>query len=435
MTDITETVQSAQSTFRPSLSLRANFRWTFVGNIINAASQWGMLVVIAKMTTSTELGRFALGLAIAAPITAIVLLQLQIVLVTDVTREYRFGHYLGARLVLTLFGFLAIAAIACFGHYERDTVWVILLVGLAKAAEWTSELVRGLFQRAERMDISSISLMIKGPTSLAILALLIWITGSIKIGLLGVAITNIGILAIYDLPNGFRLLSERLPLNQVWGEILPCFDFSVLIRLIRKVIPLGVGVFLFTLQSNVPRYFLEHYHGASVLGYFSAMAYISAIGAMIVAAMGQSASPRLARHYSEDPQAFRRLVNRLLGLGVLLGLAFVGGAAAFGKPVLTIIYSQEYASYHFDFIVISLAGAISFVASFCGFALVAARSFKFQLIAGVTSTLTAIVLASILVPLKGMFGAAITLFCGSFITCVLYYTWLYLIIRKRQLSR
>ncbi len=45
------------------LSLRANFSWTFVGNVVYAGSQWGMLVVLAKLGTPEMVGQFSLGLA------------------------------------------------------------------------------------------------------------------------------------------------------------------------------------------------------------------------------------------------------------------------------------------------------------------------------------------------------------------------------------
>ncbi|MGI8856402.1 MAG: hypothetical protein ACR2JW_11675, partial [Thermomicrobiales bacterium] len=49
-------------------SLRANFSWTFVGNVVYAACQWGMLVVLAKLGSPEVVGQFALGLAITAPV-------------------------------------------------------------------------------------------------------------------------------------------------------------------------------------------------------------------------------------------------------------------------------------------------------------------------------------------------------------------------------
>ena len=88
-------------------SLRANFSWTFVGNVIYAACQWAMLVVLAKLGSPEIVGQFALGLAITAPVIMLTNLQLRAVQATDAKRAYSFGDYLGLRLAVTPLALLA----------------------------------------------------------------------------------------------------------------------------------------------------------------------------------------------------------------------------------------------------------------------------------------------------------------------------------------
>ena len=64
------------------LSLRKNFTWTFAGNAIYAASQWGQLVVLAKLGTPETVGQIALALAICAPVIMFANLQLRSVQAT-----------------------------------------------------------------------------------------------------------------------------------------------------------------------------------------------------------------------------------------------------------------------------------------------------------------------------------------------------------------
>jgi O-antigen/teichoic acid export membrane protein len=71
-----------------SLTLRQNFSWTFVGNIIYAASQWGMLVVLAKLGSPEMVGQFMRGLAVTAPIILFSNLQLRQIQTTDVKQHY-----------------------------------------------------------------------------------------------------------------------------------------------------------------------------------------------------------------------------------------------------------------------------------------------------------------------------------------------------------
>src|SRR5947209_14419504 len=84
---------------RAALSLRANFSWTFIGNIVYAGCQWAMLVVLAKLGSPELVGRFALGFAVTAPVVMLTNLQLRGVQATDARQEHRFGEYLALRLV------------------------------------------------------------------------------------------------------------------------------------------------------------------------------------------------------------------------------------------------------------------------------------------------------------------------------------------------
>ena len=80
------------------LSLRANFSWTFVGNIVYSFAQWGMLIVLARLGSPELVGQFSLGLAITAPVIMLTNMQLRAIQVTDTREEYTFGDYLGLKL-------------------------------------------------------------------------------------------------------------------------------------------------------------------------------------------------------------------------------------------------------------------------------------------------------------------------------------------------
>ena len=69
-----------------------------------------------------------------------------------------------------------------------------------------------------------------------------------------------------------------------------------------------------------------------------------AAGGTVIQALGQSATPRLATYYGAgNAVAFRDLLLKLLGIGVLLGIASVVVALLAGQELLTILHNPEYA--------------------------------------------------------------------------------------------
>ncbi|MDZ4874013.1 MAG: hypothetical protein CLLPBCKN_003409 [Chroococcidiopsis cubana SAG 39.79] len=92
-------------------TLRQNFSWTFVGNVVYAACQWGMLVMLAKLGSPEILGQFTLGFALTAPVIMFTNLQLRTIQATDAKQQYYFGDYLGLRLLATGLALLIIIGI------------------------------------------------------------------------------------------------------------------------------------------------------------------------------------------------------------------------------------------------------------------------------------------------------------------------------------
>src|SRR5215471_13039004 len=100
--DLRDTQRMDQVPPIEGLTLRLNFVWALAGNISYALCQWGMIVALAKMSSSFMVGQFSLGLAISTPVLMFTNLQLRSVQATDVKRFYSFGSYLGLRTLTTM---------------------------------------------------------------------------------------------------------------------------------------------------------------------------------------------------------------------------------------------------------------------------------------------------------------------------------------------
>ncbi|MHB8765320.1 MAG: lipopolysaccharide biosynthesis protein [Deferrisomatales bacterium] len=391
------------------LGLRRNFAWTFAGNLVYALCQWGMLVVLAKMGSTAMVGQFALGLAVAAPVMLFSGLQLRGVQATDARGEYDFGDYLGLRLMTTGLGLGVVAAVAWWASPDGATALVILAVGGAKAVEAVSDVVHGLLQQRERMDRIAASLAVKGIASLAALGVAVALTRSAAWGAVAMAATWAAVLVLIDLPNARWALGGRAP--------RPRLDPATAWRLTKLALPLGAVMGLLSLNTNLPRYFIQAHLGPADLGVFAALAYLMVAGNLVVGALGQSASPRLAQCYARgDARAYTGLLGRLTGLGAALGIAGLILVAVAGRPLLTLLYTPEYAD-HVGVLLwlTAAAAAVSFAASFLGYGMTAARRFRAQVpLFCAVSAVTAAAAAG-LVPRFGLTGAAWAVLAGALV--------------------
>jgi len=379
-----------------ALSLRLNFAWTSAGTLIYAALQWATLSLLAKLGSPAIVGQYAQGIAIATPVLMLAHLNLRAVIATDVRNQNPFLDYLSLRLLTTAAGLGIIAFITLAGGYRAELAWIILAVSAGQAIDGASDICYGWLQRRERMERIAISLIARGILATLAIGIGFALTGSL---LLGVGVSLLARLAVLL---GFDL--RQVPGNPAW-RFGPSLRRQM--RVLWIALPLGIVLMFNSLDANVPRYWIEHHQGERMLGIFSAIASLMTVGGTVVNALGQAATPRLAKLFSDgDRRAFRGLLARLLALGLGIGLAGIAVAAIGGRFILTLVYRPEYALHAGLLVAMMAAGAIGYLGSLLGYAITATRAFRVQ------APLYGVVAASAaagsfwLIPRYGLLGGA-----------------------------
>jgi O-antigen/teichoic acid export membrane protein len=392
----------------PARSLRLNFTWTIVGNTVYVGTQWGILVLLARLGNPEAVGQFSLGLAIAAPIMLFASLQLRAVQATDACVRFEFQDYVGLRILTT--GAAACVIGICAMFYRGDMALTIVAFALSKGIESLSDVVYGLWQQQERMDLIAKSLIMRGVLALAGATVCYAAVHTVWAAICGIAASWTVVFAAFDVRRGIMLANG---LNQT---IVPRFSVNRLKPLVRLSLPLGVVTLLLSFNANVPRYMISHFRNIRELGIYSALGYILTAGTMIVAALGQSATPRLAHYASQrKTREFRGLSCRLLLVGMALGLCGVAAVIGFGQQIVALIYGPEYAQSYQLLLWLMVAAAAGYMASFAGYCMTAARHFQVQVPLFGFLTVMTVALCYLMVKSGGAVGAAKALAIVGFV--------------------
>jgi O-antigen/teichoic acid export membrane protein len=407
-------------------SLRWNFSWTFVGNVIYSACQWGMLVILAKLGNPEMVGQYGLALAVATPILALSSLQLRAVLTTDVTERIPFGEYLGFRLTTTLLSLVVIAGAPFVMHYRSESMVVIWIIGVAQAIEMLSDLYWARMQFNDHMDRIATSMIARGVLGLASLGAGVFLTHSVLWGAVGLLMARAAVLIGYDIrkqtqlaPQGAAEKETREAMRGGYGALRPHWTAPAQLELLRTAITLGVIAMLVSLLPNMPRYFIAHSLGERALGIFTATAFLVSTGNLIIVAMGTAAFVRLAKHYGAGEKShFNSLLLKLLGIAGVLGIGGVIVAALFGHLLLQVLYRPEYAEHTDLLVAMMVSGAIGYVGTLLGSAVTAARFFKAQIPVLAVAVGAATLSSWMLVHSRGLLGAAFAAIITSAVLCL-----------------
>lgn len=384
-----------------SLSLTANVGWTLAGNVTYAACQWAILVLIARLATEEAVGRLALASAVTTPVFLLTGLQLRGSVATDAAGRFRFRDYFGVRVAGVLAGLLGTGAVVAAAGFSAETRAVVLAVAVVRAIEGIADIHYAFLQQQERMRPIARSLMMRGILDVVIVGAVLWAGGGLAVAVLAFAASSVAVLFGYDVraPSALLRSSDQ-------GR-LPRFHAPTARRIVLTSLPLGLVMLAVSLRTYIPRFFVERSAGTAELGVFAALSSLTVAGTLVVSALGQSAVPRLARHFHRDElAAFRRLVRRLVLVGVALGGAGVIVAAAAGRPLLGIVFGSSYAARADLLVWLMGAGLAAYASSFLGYALTAARLFAVQLPLFTATTLACAAGCWWLVPAHGLVGAA-----------------------------
>jgi O-antigen/teichoic acid export membrane protein len=407
--------------------LRANFGWTLAGNVVYAGCQWGILVAVARLASAEAVGKLALGLAVTAPVFLLAGLHLRASLATDAARAFRFADYFGVRLAGMIAALIATAAIVSLSGYDRATGLVVLAIGGSKAVEGMSDVYYGLLQQNERMRHIAVSLIWRGVLSLLAVGAVLWAGGGLLLSVAAIGLSWTVVLIAYDRRAAARFPSASVPPR------LHGMDWRPAGRIVAISLPLGLVMMLLSLRFNIPRYFVQNAMGASELGVFAAVASLLTAGTMVVSALGQSATPALARQFHEgDVRGFRRLVARLLAIAGIVGCAGVGVAVVAGDPLLRLIFGSAYATRSELLVLLMAVGLVAYAVSMLGYALTAARRFMVQLPLFAATTLVCAGASLWLVPAYGLAGAASAMGAAALLELVAIWVVLEIAIRTRK---
>jgi O-antigen/teichoic acid export membrane protein len=347
-------------------------------------SQWGILVVFAKLGSATLVGQLVYGLALTAPLFVIAGLQLRSIQATDPDNRHTLGQYLGLRALTTVAAIIvAVFAAAVVWVSGNQSALIILLWALSKAVDSGSDALYGLFQQSERMDYVGFSLILRGLLAVVSVAVLFRASHSAPLALAGLVVGWSAVFILFDIPVARILLRQRERSAYTSGTIAetlrPVLDRRQLTPLCLEAAPLGVVAFLLAIQVQVPRYVVAGLLHTRELGLFSAAAYLTFIGAMLVNALGAPACVRLAKyHVAGAHSAFRQLMTKLLLVAAAFGIAGILVSACAGGPILALLYTNEYSRMAGVLTMLCVGSALSYVASFLGYAMTAMRRYRIQ---------------------------------------------------------
>ena len=385
------------------LLLLKKAKWLVGGNFVFAFSQWVILIFFARMTNQENLGQYALALAIVTPIFAVGNLQLRPLYILDVNSEqkYTYTHFYYLRLICS---FIALACCLVLGLFFNVSILVLLLVGLLKFFESYSDIIYAYYNAHDQTQLISKSLFLKGTLSVLAVAVGLYLFDFYTALILFLIVYLVVWLCIDNL-----YIQKTQEIKKM----------SLDLGMMKSAIPMGISLGIVTLQSNIPRLFLDQYASIQAVGIFTVLSYFIIVGSIFINSICQYLSPRLTHAWNHNRAYFKKLLSMALLIAGGLGLIAIFLSYFMGEFVLNLVYGAEYVAYTDAFVLTMVAGFILYLATVLGYTLTAIGFIKQQVYLFSIVLIFSVLVSYLCIPEYGIVGGIYTLMVSYLVQCVL----------------
>lgn len=329
-------------------TLAKNMLFSVFGSLSYQGCLWLITVLVVILSSDyRNSGILAVAMATGNMFFAIGTYNMRTYQVSDIQGKLRQRDYVGFRIITIALAWLIMGPYALLVSDGTATIVATMLFLLFKTDESFADVLYGVDQRHERIDLIGLSQGMRGIIIVILFSVLLKLTGSLPASLATMCAGMVLVSLLFDIPRAGSL--ER---------IAPAFSLESTLWLLRTCLPIAVAPLLTNMVVSVPRQYFAHQFGTEALGTYAA---IATPAVLIQAAARYLYLPILVPMAqlweAKDYPQFYRSVRRTLLVMLAVSVPVVIVLSLVGSPLLPLVFGQSLSEhvYLFPFVLVSTA--------------------------------------------------------------------------------
>jgi len=404
--------------------IKKDYFWNTLGVFLQNAISPLLLIVVTRINGIYDSGIFSFAFSVAIIFWAIGMWGGRTYQVSDVKQEFSHRSYIALRIILGAAVLVGAVIFSLVNHYDMTKSCIIIALVLFKIIESVADAIHGVLQVHGRLFIAGKALMYKAIGGFIAFTLIDLLTRDILLSALGIVFVNMIITICYDA----RLTEKIEDITIKLHESKSYFVHAVTIM--KRCFPVFIVVFLAMFSLNIPRYFIDLYN-ESQNGYFGIIAMPVTLIVLLMTFILQPNVVKLSELLNRGKvREFNRIVLKVGGATLLIGLIILISAFLVGVPLLHIIFAVDFSDYKLPLMIMIAGGVANALVAVLINILIIMRRFKGQFYI-LTITNALLVLLSVgFVKTHGLVGG-VSLFAVANVIQVMLFVILYNVILKR----
>ena len=377
------------------LSVGQNALLNSIGSLFYLGCQWLITVLVIRIGSVEDGGDLSLAMSITNIFYTLDAFGMREFQVSDYHNKHSTSDYITTRIMTCLFSILLCSAVILPNrHYSGTQMACILIYMLFRACEALIDTFQAIEQKADRMDYTCISFVVRGILLLGGFSAILRITHQLPLAILGIALFSLAVLFLFDWPAARRLTGFKLH-----------FSLKCSALLLVECVPLMCNSLLQTAVVSIPRTALESLYGNYTLGIYASIATPATIVQSAATWLYTPTITVFTRNYIEkNKKAYFSLLVKILSLLAAVFAAILAGAALLGHWGLNLLFGGEIAEYSSLLIPVLLTTLLIALSYFFGALLTITRKLKVLLVANAAAAVLTLALSRPLIRTFGMSG-------------------------------
>lgn len=391
-------------------NFRKNFVWNIVGTGFNSFNSLIFLIIVTRINGITEAGVFTLAFSTACILYVIGTYAGRVYQVTEVDKDITDKEYIINRIFSCILMMLVTVGFVIFRQYDLYKSVIFVLLAFFKCLEAFSDVLYGILQKNNMLDVVGKSYFIKSLLSVVFFIIVDLITHNIIISCVAIILIWIVIIIFYDIIRMKNLINLSTKV-----------DFSRVFRIFKKGFFIFAITFLGLYLLNAPKYAIDSYLTEDIQAIFGIIVMPATVMGLVGQFLMHPYLNTIVELYSENKikelkKLILKIITYIFGFGVLASIL----AYFLGVPVLNLIYGIDLNGYQIHLVAIIMASTLYNIGMIYSSVLTTIRSTFIQFIMYLIVVIITYILSNSLTQSNGINGATIAYFVTMLIYFILY---------------
>lgn len=331
-----------------NIQFRKNFIWNILGTGFNAFNSLFFMIAVTRINGVDNAGIFTIAFSTACIIYIVGVYVGRIYQVTEPDKSITDKEYIINRIITTVSMLILVVLFSVIRGYNIFKLTIFLLLTTYKALEAFSDVIYGILQKNEKLDIAGKSLFFKSLISVIAFVVIDVITKNMIISIISIILVSLLILIFYDLKNGIKYIDLKLSVKK--ENIIKIFKAGFFTFAIS---------FLGMYVLNAPKYAIDSYLENNYQTIFGIIVMPATVIGLVAQFLIHPYLNQIVTLYEEKNlkglnKLSLKLIIYILGVGVVSSIL----AYFLGTQVLGLIYGLDLSIYKLGLLMIIIASTL-----------------------------------------------------------------------------